>query len=444
MKLSGGVLLSSAAAGSAGSLLAACGSDSGSGSGDAREISFWNFHGPDDQDSPRSQWIVELVEEWNRNNDVTVKLHYVPAADYVAGNALQVAFQSGPGPDIFLISAGDILRYANNDVLADLAPYVSDEAHADFNEAAMATRMDGDKVLALPSEISPLIMYYSVDAFESAGLSEADVPSTWEDMLDVAEQLTTADRFGVLFHPDPGYYQNFTWYPLLWAGGGDVVSQDGRSSTFDSEAAVAALGFWQDTVKRGVAPTSANGRGGSDIMANLVAGTCAMQNTTVALVENLRNEAPDFRFGIAGYPLPPGGEAVTCLGGWSYAANARGGNPEAAAEFIAWALADTSAEGIDRMRQWQTGVSTYMPVRRSVVDAAADEGYFEDAVLKQIVEDIVPTGRAEPRFPPEVYQPVSDAIQATQINGEDPEAAAATAHEAINDFLETYDGARIR
>ena len=25
--------------------------------------------------------------------------------------------------------------------------------------------------------------------------------------------------------PAPGYYQNFTWYPFMWQGGGDFVAE---------------------------------------------------------------------------------------------------------------------------------------------------------------------------------------------------------------------------
>ena len=38
--------------------------------------------------------------------------------------------------------------------------------------------------------------------------------------------------------------------------------------------------------------------------------------------------------------------------------------------------------------------------------------------------DIYPGTRAEPRVPPEVYKIISDAIQAAQLGGQDPAAAA--------------------
>jgi multiple sugar transport system substrate-binding protein len=39
-----------------------------------------------------------------------------------------------------------------------------------------------------------------------------------------------AEALGVLFETQPGYYQNFTWYPFLWEGGGEFQGKDGKSA----------------------------------------------------------------------------------------------------------------------------------------------------------------------------------------------------------------------
>ncbi len=58
-------------------------------------------------------------------------------------------------------------------------------------------------------------------------------------------------------------------------------------------------------------------------------------------------------------------------------------------------------------------------------------------------DQIFPGGRAEPRFPPEVYKPISDAIQACQLNGADPAREAERAAQQIDAFLAGYSGAPI-
>ncbi len=81
----------------------------------------------------------------------------------------------------------------------------------------IANRKVDGKIYGIPMEVEPMAMYYSVKAFEEAGLNENDVPNTWDELLELGK-LTTADRYGVLFETTPGYYQNFTWYPFLMAG----------------------------------------------------------------------------------------------------------------------------------------------------------------------------------------------------------------------------------
>ncbi|MDI1463136.1 sugar ABC transporter substrate-binding protein [Catellatospora sp. KI3] len=434
-------LLGATLLGSGVPLLSACGSGD-QGSGDAKELVFWNFYGPNPDGNAQSKWFEDLAAKWNANNDVKIKLHYLPVSEYLGGTALQTAFSSGAGPDIFIISPGDFLRYYNGGVLTDLTPHLGAGAKDDFVDGVLDTRTVEGKVFGLPMEIEPLAMYYSTDAFEKAGLSEGDLPKTWDQLLDVGRKLTDDKRFGLLFETAPGYYQNFTWYPFMWQGGAAAVGPDGKSG-FNSDAVHKALGLWGDAVKNGIAPKKTQGDGGGNAVANLASGFCAMQQTGIWSVSQLETDAKDFRYGVFPLPTPTGGTYTTDMGGWAFCANAKGGNPQAAAKFIAWALGSTDAEGVERMRQWNTVVKTNMPSRKSVKEAATKAGAFEKPALKTFMEQVVPGGRAEPRYTPEVYKAISDAIQATMLGGAVPATAAADAAGKIDAFLSGYKGAAI-
>ncbi|MER6946247.1 sugar ABC transporter substrate-binding protein [Nonomuraea sp. NPDC000554] len=419
-------------------LLSACGG--GSGGGSAKELTFWNFYGPNPQADQQSKWFTDLVAAWNANNDVKIKLHYLPVSEYLAGTALQTAFSAGQGPDIFLLSPGDFLRYHSGGVLTDLTPHLKPDMIADFDGGVLDTRKVDGKVYGLPMEREPLAMYYSVDAFEKAGLSEADLPKTWDQFLDVAAKLTTKDRFGVLFETTPGYYQNFTWYPFMWMGGGSAVPENGGPG-FNAPAIHSALKLWQDAITSKVAPRKPQGDGAGNVPANLGAGYVAMQQSGIWSVSQIEQDAKDFKYGVFPLPVPEGGTYTTDMGGWAFVANAKGGNPDAAATFIAWALGATDAAGVERGRQWNTVVKTNLPARKSVQEAAKAAGAFDKPALKVFLDKVVPGGRAEPRYSPEVYKAVSDAIQAAQLGGVDPAKAAADAAAKIDLFLKGYKGA---
>lgn len=427
-------------------ILSSCGSEGGNGGeggGATGPLKFWQFHAPGGQVESREQWFVDTVDAWNEENETQVELQYIPVQDYLEGSKLQTAFSAGEGPDIFVISPGDFLRYYNGGVLQDLTPFMDQEAQDDFFPSVMATRTVDGKVYGLPMEVDPMAMYYSVQAFEEAGLSESDIPETWDQLLDVAERLRKGDRFGVLFETNPGYYQNFTWYPFMWMGGGDAVAEDGDTSNFDTQGTVQALQFWQDAIKSGVAPRKALGTGGNDAAANLGSGYCAIQNVGIWAISQLRENTPDFEYGIFKLPLPPGGSYTTDLGGWAFVANSKGKNPEAAAEFCVWALGSMSEDSIKRATQWITEADTGLAPRKSVTEQATEKGVYDSGPLRVFQEEIFPGGRGEPRYPPDIFKAVSDAIQACQLDGADPAQQAGQTAQRINSFLEGYSGAKI-
>lgn len=201
----------------------------------------------------------------------------------------------------------------------------------------MTTLTVDEKAYALPMEVEPMAFYYSVAAWEEAGLTESDIPGTWEELLAIAERVTTDERFGVLFETIPGYYQNFTWYPSVWQGGGETVGPDGTSG-FNSEGAIQALKFWQDAITMGVAPRQPLGTGANDIAASLGSGYCAMQNVGIWGISAFRDNAPDFEYGVFKLRNPPGGTSTTDLGGWAIVANSQGKDPETATQFCVSAL----------------------------------------------------------------------------------------------------------
>lgn len=409
-----------------------------------REISLWNFYGPGGQTKSQNDWIIKLAADWNATHDVQVRLRYVPNKDYKAGPTLQTSFSAGAGPDVFLLSPGDFLRYYNGGALADLTPHLEPGMREDFLPEVLATRLVDDRVYGLPMEIEPLALFYAEDAFERAGLSEGDLPTTWDDLLGLAERLTTPDRFGMLFETNPGYYQNFTWYPWLWMAGGEVLTPDQHRSAFDSPATRRALRLWQDAVGAGSAPRRVQGEGGNDSISNLAQGYCAMQQLGIWGIAEIAEQAPGFRYGVTPMPAPPGATATTALGSWAMVANAKGANPEAAAEFVAWALGSADPACVERMRQWNTEAKTGIPPRHSVRRAAEEHGAFDDGPMRVFADQVMADARPEPRYPPEVYRAISDALQATQLDGADPGTAAAGAAEQIDAFLDGYDGAAIQ
>ena len=150
----------------------------------AQTLKFWQFYAPGGGVATQAKWFEDVVKAWNDTHDVKVELVYVPNNAYMDGTKLPTAFASGAGPDLFIISPGDFLRYYNGGVLLDLTPFMEQAARDDFFPSVIANRMVNGKIYGLPYEVEPMAMYYSLDAFNEAGLTEKDVPKTWDELLD--------------------------------------------------------------------------------------------------------------------------------------------------------------------------------------------------------------------------------------------------------------------
>jgi multiple sugar transport system substrate-binding protein len=169
-----------------------------------------------------------------------------------------------------------------------------------------------------------------------------------------------------------------------------------------------------------------------------------MQNVGIWAVAALRENAKDFQYGVFPLPVPSNGQARTIFGGWAFVANAKGKSPEEAAKFCVWALGSMQDDSVERVVDWCTKAKSDVSPRKSALEKATTEGGYSSVAMKLFKDDIFPTGRGEPRVPPEVYKAVSDAIQACQLGSADPKQTADEASERIESFLAGYSGAPLR
>ncbi len=373
-------------------------------------LKFWQFYAPGGQVATQVAWFEKTIADWNDSHDQKVELEYIPNTEYINGPKLATAFASGEGPDIFIISPGDFLRYYNGGVLQDLTPHIDAAAQADFPESVIANRMVDGKIYGIPMEVEPMAMYYSVKAFEDAGLNENDVPKTWDELLEIAKKLTTPSATACCSRRSPGYYQNFTWYPFMWQGGGEFQTKDGKSA-FDSPATVQALKFWQDAVNLGVAPRQVLGDGGQRH-----GGQPRLRLLRHAERRHLGHLAADQQ--RQGLPVrrlqaaDPAERQVRDRRRRLGVRRQRQGQEPGGGGRVLRLGAGLDGQGLDpaRGRLVHQGAKSDMPPRNSALEAGA--AAFSEGMIGIFSKEIHPGTRAEPRVPPEVYKIISDAIQA--------------------------------
>jgi sn-glycerol 3-phosphate transport system substrate-binding protein len=110
----------------------------------------------------------------------------------------------------------------------------------------------GGKVYGVPFQRSTPVMYYNKDAFSEAGLDPERPPVTWDELISVAQKLTTREgerttRWGIEL---PLEAFNWFYYALTYANGGETLSTDGTKVLWDEPKNIEALQFWHDLVNK--------------------------------------------------------------------------------------------------------------------------------------------------------------------------------------------------
>ena len=129
-------------------------------------------------------------------------------------------------------------------------------------------------------------------AWEAAGLTEDDIPTTWDELTAVSTQLTSGEQTGLVFG---GEFERVGAF--LRQAGGWIVNEDMTEATAESEENEEALTYVQDNVLAGNFQYAAQveaGWGGEAFGS----GKGAMTIEGPWIVGALQNDFPD----VAGKP----------------------------------------------------------------------------------------------------------------------------------------------
>ena len=404
-----------------GSLLSACGGDDKSAGGKTT-LEFWKFVAENDDPV-----IRDAVKRWNAAHpNVQVKFQTFPPEQY-SGTKLTTAFAAGKGPDIFWISPGQFINYVNNGVATPVDDIVDKSA---YNPASVAAVSVDGKMYALPFEQEPVALYYRKDIFSKAGIQP---PATWDDLLAAAQELTGGKQKGIVIEPSPGPYQNFTWYPFLWSAGAEVVDAESKASALRTPQAASAFDLWGKLVRQGYAPSKVSALT-ADI-GPLGRGETAMQVCGFWAIAQMKANYAKVDYGIVPIPIPAGGKQVTVYGGWTQMISAKSGGIEQAKEFTKWLWTQDK----EFPQQWACRHNSKFSPNPSINQQCDD--VFSKPPYSVFKDQILPTARAEPRYPDQVVKAVGDGLQAAMFSGKSGEEAAALAAGKIDSYLSSYRGA---
>lgn len=294
-------------------------------------ISWWG----NDERAALMAEAIDLFE--NEYPNITVVEEPVGAPDDLF-NRLATDFASGTAPDVFALGGAKPQEYGAAGALLDLSSvsdYVDLEPYPDFT---LTNALVDDTLYGLPTGGNAIGVLINPDLFEAAGV---DLPSddwTWEEFVDIANEISANSADGVV-GLDLRLQDILGTYVAQYTETG-IYDWEGELAT-DQEVIESWYALEQELIAGGGLPDP------SVIVEhwNVTPDLSLFGTGKAAIAFSYSNQIGSYEAGLGGTQveiLPPpsstGVSGVAVLPSQFWAAAAEGAHPEASAMLIDWLL----------------------------------------------------------------------------------------------------------
>jgi multiple sugar transport system substrate-binding protein len=281
-----------------------------------------------------------LVDRYNATHKNKVQLTAIPTDNYQPRIAAAAGAQNLP--DVFAADVIFMPQYTSRGLFLDITdrinalPFKDDLAPSHIELGKYEERLYG-----VPHTLDLSVLFYNKVLYEKAGLDPEQPPTTLAEFADHARTIRSkvgGDVYGTFWGGACGGCYVFTYWPSVWAAGGEVMNEDGSQSTIDSSQSQAVFETYNQLWKDGVAPAAVRDERGptwTGYFPKGIIGVMPMPSTTLGAMP----DDAKVKVGVAPIPGPTGGES-TFVGGDSIGISATSKQPDAAWDFISWTLSD--------------------------------------------------------------------------------------------------------
>ena len=216
---------------------------------------------------------------------------------------LAQGFAANQAPDVFYLDPVSFQNYAKKGALYAYADQVSNPS--DFYPALKAAFTYNNSFTCVPKDWSTLGLAINTADWSAAGLTDADIPTTWAQLQTVSKKLTTAGRAGLVLAPDHTGVDDF-----MYQNGGSLLNDDKSSAAFDSAQNVQALTYVKGLLTSGVAkfPAALSAGWNGEAFGKNKAAMTIVGNW---LVGTMTSDYPSVKYKIVPLPAGPSGTKAT-------------------------------------------------------------------------------------------------------------------------------------
>ena len=313
--------------------------------------------------------------------NVTITLVENPWDDYFT--KLPLALQGNDGPAIFNV------HNSKHDLLIDyMAPYdiPVEDMEADF--VGVSGHLVDGKVYYTDYGLMTATMYYNTDMWAAAGLTEADIPTTWDEFREVAKKLTIRDENGDLVQAGFSYNGGIQGDVLgmQYQYGQNLFNEDGTGNIAENDVLKKCVEIYAQMVADG---TLVEVTDWDQYIASMNDGKAAGVINGCWIMSSVQAaEDQSGKWAIVDMPKLDGIDGATNYancGGASWAVSSNCKNTALAFDFLKSTFG-SSVELYDDLLPNAGAISSYLPAAESDVYNQPSEFYGGQTVYKDIVE----------------------------------------------------------
>ena len=297
---------------------------------DGTRISVWT------RASTQSQ-AQQLVAAYNATHKNQVDMQIVPNDNMQT--KVGAAAGAGSLPDII---SGDVVfmpNWAGQGLFTDITADITALPFADkLVQGPIKASTVGGKAYGLPFIMDLSVWVYNKDLFTKAGLDPAKPPTTLTEFAaaaDAIQKLGIKDTYGTEIAGQCFGCEVFTWWPSIWADGGQVMNADGTAATLNTDAAKKVYALYQGMVKD-TAPGDKS-EAGATWVAGFQQGKIGIQSFPGSILNSI---SPSVNYGVAPIAGLTAGGQSTFIGGDAIGITKDSKNVKQAWNFLAWTMSD--------------------------------------------------------------------------------------------------------
>ena len=189
--------------------------------------------------------------------NIKVELEYTPYKGSEYWTKLEASATGGTAPDVFWMNGLHIEVYVEGEMLLPLDTALKDQGidiASEFPKTLGELYSHDGVQYGVPKDFDTNAVWYNKEIFDNAGVAYPTDDWTWDDMVNIAKQLTDSNSeiYGIAAPIDC----QTDYYNTVFAAGGYVLNDDKTASGYTLPGTIKGIQSWIDLINEGISPTA--------------------------------------------------------------------------------------------------------------------------------------------------------------------------------------------